>query len=122
MLFYLWLMVCMTIMTVVTKCDNEDHKYFPLVQDRAYINGDWVEAKSGLTFSVFNPCNGSEVASVPDMDIADVQAAVRAASAAFPAWSTTAPKVCYILIFNQIGYLFTFLQTQCKLCSIKLIA
>lgn len=114
MVFFLWLTVCRTISTVATKDATEDHKYFPLVQDRAFINGDWVEAKSGLTFSVFNPCNGSEVASVPDMDLADVQAAIKAASEAFPAWSTTAPKVWYTLIFYKIPNYVHFYKTNCK--------
>lgn len=105
MVFYFWFAFCLIITNTATQDNTEDHKYFPLVQDRAFINGEWVEAKSGLTFSVFNPCNGSEVASVPDMNVADVQDAIRAASAAFRMWSIKSPKVSLYLPYFIIDYL-----------------
>jgi aldehyde dehydrogenase (NAD+) len=61
---------------------------------RNLIGDDWVAAKSGATFKSVNPANHDEVigefaASGP----ADVDAAVAAAKAAFPAWSLMpAPK------------------------------
>ena len=61
---------------------------------RNLIGDDWVAAKSGATFTSVNPANHDEVigefaASGP----ADVDAAVGAAKAAFPAWSMMpAPK------------------------------
>ncbi len=61
---------------------------------RNLIGDDWVAAKSGATFTSVNPANHDEVigefaASGP----ADVDAAVEAAKAAFPAWSMMpAPK------------------------------
>ena len=61
---------------------------------RNLIGDDWIAAKSGATFSSVNPANHDEVigefaASGP----ADVDAAVEAAKAAFPAWSMMpAPK------------------------------
>ena len=61
---------------------------------RNLIGDEWVAAKSGATFKSFNPANHDEVigefaASGP----ADVDAAVAAARAAFPAWSLMpAPK------------------------------
>lgn len=73
--------------------NNAKHKYFPLVQDRAFINGEWVEANNGFTFSVFNPCNSSEVANVPDMAEADTKLAISAAANSFPSWSSIPPKV-----------------------------
>jgi aldehyde dehydrogenase (NAD+) len=61
---------------------------------RNLIGDEWVAAKSGATFASVNPANHDEVigefaASGP----ADVDAAVAAAKAAFPAWSLMpAPK------------------------------
>jgi succinate-semialdehyde dehydrogenase/glutarate-semialdehyde dehydrogenase len=56
------------------------------IADRAYIDGAWVAAASGATFDVTNPATGETLAQVPDMDVADTQRAIAAASAAWPTW------------------------------------
>ncbi|XP_046679597.1 succinate-semialdehyde dehydrogenase, mitochondrial-like [Homalodisca vitripennis] len=45
-----------------------------------------------MTFSVFTPSNGSEIAAVPDMDAVDAVDAIKAASIAFKNWSSVASK------------------------------
>lgn len=52
-----------------------------------YINGAWTDAASGKTFAVTNPATGEEIATVADAGVAEAEAAVNAAHAAFPAWS-----------------------------------
>jgi len=52
-----------------------------------YINGEWIDAASGKTFAVTNPATGEEIATVADAGTAEAEAAVKAAHAAFPAWS-----------------------------------
>ncbi|MEO6154177.1 MAG: aldehyde dehydrogenase [Thermomonas sp.] len=54
---------------------------------RHWINGDAVEPGNGLWLDVFDPATGEVTAQVADGDAADVDAAVAAAQAAFPAWS-----------------------------------
>ena len=39
-----------------------------LLKDKAYINGNWVDAKSGKTFEVVNPSDGNLIVNVPDLD------------------------------------------------------
>ncbi|MGF6264181.1 malonate-semialdehyde dehydrogenase (acetylating)/methylmalonate-semialdehyde dehydrogenase [Paraburkholderia youngii] len=56
-----------------------------------FINGKTVEGTSGRFGDVFNPALGSVSARVPLASVAEVDAAVAAAKAAFPAWSETAP-------------------------------
>lgn len=51
------------------------------------INGQWLGADSGATFSVTNPATGEALAEVADGGRAEALAAVDAAAAAFPAWS-----------------------------------
>lgn len=52
-----------------------------------FINNEYVNAKNPETFSVYNPKDNSLVSSeVPIAGPADVEAAVAAAEAAFPAW------------------------------------
>jgi succinate-semialdehyde dehydrogenase / glutarate-semialdehyde dehydrogenase len=60
--------------------------------DRAYIDGTWVGAASGATFAVVNPATGETLAQVPDMDAADTQRAIEAASAAWPLWREQTAK------------------------------
>ena len=61
---------------------------------RNLIGGEWAEARSGKTFTSVSPANHDEVVGVfPASGPEDVDAAVGAAMAAFPAWSLMpAPK------------------------------
>jgi acyl-CoA reductase-like NAD-dependent aldehyde dehydrogenase len=52
----------------------------------AFINGEFRPAASGKTFPTFNPGNGEVVARLAECDEEDIDAAVRAAVAAFPGW------------------------------------
>ena len=51
-----------------------------------YINGEWVDCKSGNSISVENPYNEEKIAEVPDSDGNDVNLAVNAAKSAFDGW------------------------------------
>ena len=51
-----------------------------------YINGKWVEAKSGKTFPVENPYNQQIISHVPDSDNHDVNESVSAAKIAYNDW------------------------------------
>jgi aldehyde dehydrogenase (NAD+) len=53
------------------------------------IGGEWVNARSGATFESVNPYLGEPWATVPRAGAEDVDAAVRAARAAFEEWSRT---------------------------------
>lgn len=52
-----------------------------------YINGKMVEPGAGRYLDNVEPATGKVYGRVPDSDEADVEAAVRAAAAAFPAWA-----------------------------------
>jgi malonate-semialdehyde dehydrogenase (acetylating)/methylmalonate-semialdehyde dehydrogenase len=56
-----------------------------------WINGRHVPASSGRTLDVFNPATGTAIRKVPLANAADVEKAVAAAKAAFPAWRDTTP-------------------------------
>ncbi|GAB4034119.1 NAD-dependent succinate-semialdehyde dehydrogenase [Spirosoma gilvum] len=63
-----------------------------LIRTQAYVNGQWVSAASGDTFDVTNPATGEVIASVTDMDQADVRKAIDAAHAAWPAFRDLTAK------------------------------
>uniref|UniRef100_A0A0A1XG43 Succinate-semialdehyde dehydrogenase [NADP(+)] GabD n=1 Tax=Zeugodacus cucurbitae TaxID=28588 RepID=A0A0A1XG43_ZEUCU len=54
-----------------------------LVQSKAFINGNWINASTNETFEVINPANGRIVGSVPNMNVNDAVQAVQAAKNAF---------------------------------------
>ena len=50
---------------------------------KMYIDGKWVDAEEGRTYSVLNPATEDEIALVPDASVSDVERAVAAARRAF---------------------------------------
>ena len=60
---------------------------------RNFIGGSWVAAAAAEQVEVRNPARGVLLAKTPLSTAKDVDAAVRAASAAYPAWSETPPVV-----------------------------
>ncbi|KAJ0268023.1 hypothetical protein Brms1b_012388 [Colletotrichum noveboracense] len=60
------------------------------IETRLFINGEFVPSRSGKTFDVYNPATEQKTASVFEADVEDVNDAVAAAKAAFPAWSDLA--------------------------------
>jgi acyl-CoA reductase-like NAD-dependent aldehyde dehydrogenase len=63
------------------------------------IDGEVTGAHAGRTFDVLSPFTGEKIAEVPDADRADVDRAVIAAEAAFPAWAAlpAAERGAYLL-------------------------
>lgn len=59
---------------------------------RNYINGEFRDAADGRTIDVVNPATGEVFATSPLSGQADVDAAMDAAAAAFPAWRDTTPS------------------------------
>lgn len=57
-----------------------------------FINGKAVESTSGETSSLINPSTGQAYATAPKSNGADVDAAFRAASDAFPGWRDSTPS------------------------------
>jgi len=56
-----------------------------------YINGQWVASVDGREMAVENPSTEEKIATITLGGVADADAAVAAAKAAFPAWAATDP-------------------------------
>jgi aldehyde dehydrogenase (NAD+) len=70
-------------------------------QYQLYINGEWVDAKSGETFKALNPCTEEAIAEVAKGSREDAQIATNAARKAFDSgiWSSLPPqRRCEILL------------------------
>ncbi|KAH7233893.1 aldehyde dehydrogenase [Fusarium redolens] len=71
----------------------------PLNENRLFINGEFVPSVSGKTFDLTNPTTEEKIGSVYEAGAEDVDLAVEAAKAAFPAWSAlSAEERCDYLI------------------------
>ncbi|SDI02095.1 succinate-semialdehyde dehydrogenase / glutarate-semialdehyde dehydrogenase [Pseudomonas flavescens] len=57
-----------------------------LLVERAYVNGQWIEADDGGTLAVGNPADGSVIAQVPALQAAETKRAIAAAEARFGSW------------------------------------
>jgi acyl-CoA reductase-like NAD-dependent aldehyde dehydrogenase len=66
--------------TIVSRADVR-------ISDRLFIDGEFRDALDGATFRSIDPHDGSTLADVAQAGPADVDRAVAAAEAAFPAWS-----------------------------------
>ena len=58
-----------------------------------YYRGEWTASKSADHREVVNPATGETLARAPIASQEDVNAAVAAAAAAYPAWRRT-PPIC----------------------------
>ena len=57
-----------------------------------FVNGKLVDSKSGKTTDLVNPATGKVFATAPNSNEADVDAALKAAAAAFPGWRDATPS------------------------------
>ncbi len=63
-----------------------------LLRQQCYIDGQWLDARTGGSKPVTNPANGAVLGTVPYMGAEETRAAIDAAAAAFPAWAARAAK------------------------------
>ena len=64
----------------------------PEMAARNWIGGQWVEPETGALDDVVDPATGEVIFRAAASGAADVDKAVRAATTAFEAWSTTTPR------------------------------
>jgi len=82
-----------------------------------FINGQFVPASSARNMEVISPVDGTLLSTVPMSGNNDVQAAVKAAQAAFPAWSRTPIKERVQVFFRYKYLLEKHLQELAALCT-----
>jgi succinate-semialdehyde dehydrogenase/glutarate-semialdehyde dehydrogenase len=63
-----------------------------LFKQQCYINGKWTDASNKKTIPVNNPCDNSQLGTIPACTQEDTAAAIQAAYAAWPAWRDLSPK------------------------------
>ncbi len=63
-----------------------------LLKTRAYIDGQWVDADDGATFTVSNPVNGESIADVARVGANETRRAIEAAERAMGEWKSKPAK------------------------------
>ena len=56
---------------------------------KPYIGGEWIESESTKFTTIYDPSTGKPIAQVPQCTASEVERAIAAAKAAFPAWKNT---------------------------------
>ena len=56
---------------------------------KPYIGGQWIESESQKYTTIYDPSTGKPIAQVPQCTAAEVEQAIAAAKAAYPAWKNT---------------------------------
>jgi len=82
-----------------------------------FVGGKFVDASSNATISVISPVNGELLSEITCSTHADLDVAVAAAKAAFPAWSKTPIKERVQVFFKYKILLEKYLQELSELCS-----
>ncbi|MBL0334210.1 MAG: CoA-acylating methylmalonate-semialdehyde dehydrogenase [Chitinophagaceae bacterium] len=89
-------------------------KYAPV---QNYINGQFTHCSSSKTLDVISPVDGTHLSTVPLSAASDLDQAVKAAKAAFPAWSKTPIKERVQVFFRYKTLLEKNLKELALLCS-----
>ena len=63
-----------------------------LLETRAFVAGEWIDADDGATFEVTNPARGDVIARVADLGRPEVARAIDAAAAAMKDWAARPAK------------------------------
>lgn len=82
-----------------------------------YIGGQFVNASTSKTMDVISPLDGNYLSKVPMSGSKDLDDAVKAAEAAFPAWSKTPIKERVQVFFRYKTLLEKNLKELAELCS-----
>ena len=82
-----------------------------------YIGGKFVDASTSKTMDVISPLDGNYLSTVPLSSAKDLDDAVKAAQAAFPAWSKTPIKERVQVFFRYKTLLEKNLKELAELCS-----
>ena len=88
---------------------------YPAIQN--FINGQFVAGSSTRTMEVISPVDGTLLSTVPMSGTTDLDAAVKAAQAAFPGWSKTPIKERVQVFFRYKYLLEKHLKELAELCT-----
>ena len=84
-----------------------------------YVHGKFVESSSAEWVDFHNPATGEPIGKSPIGTAADVDAAAKAARAAFPAWRATPPQVRAKFLFKLQALLEAHFEELARICTVE---
>ncbi len=94
--------------------DTKQDRYFVAVSPgtaestvkklKYHVNGQWLESKTSVYMDCFNPSTGEVIAAAPQCLAEEVESAIAAANAAYPAWADT-PVSKRVQVLYRMKYL-----------------
>ena len=105
----------------VTKSESvtsqlKDKKLF---RESCYINGSWVQSKTGATVAVDNPATNEIIGAVPKLGAAETREAIDAANRAFPAWSKKTGKERAVVLRKWFDLMMENQEDLARLMTIE---
>ncbi|MGK0442886.1 MAG: succinate-semialdehyde dehydrogenase/glutarate-semialdehyde dehydrogenase [Pseudohongiellaceae bacterium] len=88
-----------------------------LLQGKSLINGEWLNADSGMTVIVDNPANGDLIGEIARCGTAETRRAIAAADAARPAWAAKTAKERALLMRNLYNLMMENQQDLAKILT-----
>jgi len=86
---------------------------------RYFAGGDWKSSKTATWMDVYDPSTGRVIAQAPQCTAAEVEEAVAAAQAAFPAWADTPASKRVQVLFRMKVLLDQHLDELTSLCALE---
>jgi succinate-semialdehyde dehydrogenase / glutarate-semialdehyde dehydrogenase len=90
-----------------------------LFRQQCYIDGAWVDAKSGGTVSVDNPATGEVIGTVPKLGGAETREAVDAAHRAFQTWRKKTGKERAVVLRTWYDLMLANTEDLARLMTIE---
>ena len=84
-----------------------------------YSGGAWTRSTASEYLPVVNPATSERLASVPSGTKEDVDAVVRAAAAAYPAWRRTPPEDRIQYLFKLKQLLEEHVEDLARICTLE---
>lgn len=78
-----------------------------LFRQQCYINGQWLDADSGITIDVTNPANGEVLGTIPRLEESETRRAIEAAEASWAAWRELSAKERSIILRRWFDLMMT---------------
>ena len=86
---------------------------------RYFAGGEWKSSKTATWMDVYDPSTGRVIAQAPQCTAAEVEEAVAAAQAAFPAWADTPASKRVQVLFRMKALLDQHLDELTSLCALE---
>jgi succinate-semialdehyde dehydrogenase / glutarate-semialdehyde dehydrogenase len=90
-----------------------------LFRQSAYVDGQWINARSGATIDVDNPATGEIIGTVPRMGAAETREAIEAANRALPAWRTKTGKERAVVLRRWFDLMMEHQEDLARLMTVE---